>query len=166
MSGFAILFYGLAALALLSGIGVIAFKSPINSALALVVTLFSLAGLYVTLSGAFLATIQILTYAGAIMVLFIFIIMLLNLQPDELEERGYGAAAKLLLAAVSLGLFLVLGFLFARPPFFTTAAAPDFGSIAEVGKELFTSYVIPFELAGILLTVALIGAVLLAKRKI
>jgi len=166
MNGFSILFYFLAALAVISATGVISLRHPVHCALSLVVTLIALAGLYVTLQADFLGIVQVLTYAGAILVLFIFIIMLLNLQDDELKERGYGAAAKALLTAVSLGLFLSLGYLLTRPHFPIPALAEDFGSIHSLGKALFTSYVIPFELAGILLTVALIGAVLLAKRRL
>lgn len=166
MNGFTILFYVLAALAVISATGVISFRHPVYSALSLVVTLVSLAGLFVTLQADFLGVVQVLTYAGAILVLFIFIIMLLNLQEDELHERGYSWGGKFLLGLVSLGLFLSLGYLLTRPKLSVAALPEGFGSIYQVGRELFTSYVIPFELAGILLTVALIGAVLLAKRKL
>ncbi|KAB2835919.1 NADH-quinone oxidoreductase subunit J [bacterium] len=166
MNGFTILFYALAALAVISATGVISFRHPVYSALSLVVTLISLAGLFVTLQADFLGVIQVLTYAGAILVLFIFIIMLLNLQEDELHERGYGLGGKFLLGLVSLGLFLSLGYLVTRPKLGVAVLPEGFGSVYGLGRELFTSYVIPFELAGILLTVALIGAVLLAKRKL
>ncbi len=166
MNGFTILFYALAALAVVSATGVISLRNPIYSALSLVVTLIALAGLYVTLQASFLAVVQVLPYAGAILVLFIFIIMLLNLQEDELQERGYGFGGKFLLGVVGLGLFLSLGFLLTRPSLAVAKLGGNFGSIYQLGKELFTSYVIPFELAGILLTVALIGAVLLAKRRL
>lgn len=166
MNGFTILFYCLAALAVVSAVAVISLRNPIYSALSLVVTLIALAGLYVTLQASFLGVIQVLTYAGAILVLFIFIIMLLNLQDDELHERGYGYGSKILLGAVSLGLFLSLGFLMTRPSLAVAKLEESFGTIEVLGKELFTAYVVPFELAGILLTVALIGAVLLAKRRL
>lgn len=166
MMGFAILFYFLAAIAVISAVGVISFRNPVYSALSLVVTLFALAALYVLLHAEFLAIIQIFTYAGAIMVLFIFIIMLLNLQEDELKEREMSAPGKVFLGAVSLGVFASFGFLFHFLPTMTPEIPEGFGSVEKVGKVLFTDYVIPFEIAGILLTVALIGAVLLAKRKL
>ena len=150
----------------ISATGVISFRNPIYSALSLVVTLIGLAGLYVTLQGSFLGVIQVLTYAGAILVLFIFIIMLLNLEDAELHEKGYGSLGKSLLGICSLGLFLALGYVVTRPKLPVAALAEGFGEIAALGREMFGGWVIPFELAGILLTVALIGAVLLAKRKL
>ncbi len=166
MTGFAILFYFLAAITVISAVGVIGFRNPVSSALSLVVTLFAVAALYVLLHAEFLAIIQIFTYAGAIMVLFIFIIMLLNLQADELKEREMSAPGKVFLGAVGLGVFASFGFLFHFLPTMTSSIPEGFGSAKDVGKALFTDYVIPFEIAGILLTVALIGAVLLAKRKL
>jgi NADH-quinone oxidoreductase subunit J len=166
MTSLEILFYFLAAAAVVSAVGVISAKNPIYSALYLVVTLFSLAGIFVLLSAGFLAVIQILTYAGAILVLFVFIIMLLNLQPEELEEKGYGAPGKVLLALVSLALFLGLGYVFSGPRWVPKVLPADFGTVAQLGRELFENYVVPFEIAGILLTVALVGAVVLAKRKL
>ena len=166
MTGFAILFYILAAMAVISATGVISFRNPIYSALSLVVTLVALAGLYVTLQGSFLGVIQVLTYAGAILVLFIFIIMLLNLEDSELHEKGYDWPAKVLLGISALGLFLAMGYVLTRPKLPVAALPAGFGEIASLGREMFGTWVIPFELAGILLTVALIGAVLLAKRKL
>jgi NADH-quinone oxidoreductase subunit J len=161
-----ILFYIIAFLAIVSGAGVISFRNPVYSALSLVVTLFSLAAAYALLSADFVAIIQILTYAGAIMVLFIFIIMLLNLQAEELVEKGYSKSGKFLLALVSLGLFLIFGYLLHLPHLEIPSLPADFGSVFGLGRSLFTNYVVPFEAAGFLLTVALVGAVLLAKRKL
>ena len=167
MTGIEILFYTVAFFALTSAAGVILFKNPVHCAVSLVVTLFSLAAAYAMLHASFVAIIQILTYAGAILVLFIFIIMLLNLEPQEWAERSYGAAGKILLALVSMGCFLSFGYLFQRQRFdYPAWVGPPFGSIQEIGAELFTTYVWPFEVAGILLTVSLVGAVLLAKRKL
>ncbi len=165
MNGFSILFYTLASFAILSAIGVISVRNPLYSALSLIVTLFSLAGLYVTLDAGFLAIIQILTYAGAILVLFIFIIMLLNLHEEELVEKGYSKIMLGLLSCLSLLLFLALGFILQIPRLEFPTMLGDFGSAHSLARGLFTSYVIPFEIAGVLLTVALVGAVLLAKRK-
>jgi NADH-quinone oxidoreductase subunit J len=129
------------------------------------VTLFSLAGLYVTLSATFLAIIQVLTYAGAILVLFIFIIMLLNLHPDELVEEGYSKGMMIFVGMMGLVLFLALGFILQIPRLDFPTLTTEFGTAATLARALFTTYVIPFEIGGVLLTVALIGAVLLAKRK-
>ncbi len=166
MDGITLLFYFLATVAMISAAGVITFRNPIYCVLCLVVTLFSLAGLFILLGAAFLAVIQILTYAGAILVLFIFIIMLLNLKPDELEERGYPPMGNVLLGLIGLVCFLALGYAFRSPPLTVKKLPEDFGSVLSVGRELFTLYVVPFEIAGILLTVALVGAVLLAKRRL
>jgi len=128
MLGFSILFYVFSAFAILFGIGVIAAKNPIHSALSLVMTLFSLAGIYVLLHAEFLAIIQVLTYAGAILVVFIFIIMLLNLKPDEMEEKGYSLPAKLFLGIFGLALFFGLGFILKNPRMAeqeAAAGAPD-----------------------------------------
>lgn len=166
MTGADILFYFIAFFALTSAAGVILFKNPVYSALSLVVTLFALAAAYGMLSANFVAIIQILTYAGAILVLFIFIIMLLNLGPEELTEKGYGKGGKILLTLVSLACFLGFSYLLRQPHLNPAWVGPPFGSIQEVGFDLFTEFVWPFEVAGILLTVALVGAVLLAKRKL
>jgi len=166
MNGSTILFYCLASLSILSAVGVISSRSPVYSALSLVVTLFSLAGIYVLLHAEFFAIIQVFTYAGAILVLFVFIIMLLNLQPAELEEKGYPWGVKVLLGIISLSFFLGLGYVLRGPLMPAVPLPPGFGSVASVGEDLFSYYLIPFEVAGILLTVALVGAVLLAKRKL
>lgn len=144
--------------------GVLVARNPVHSALFLVLTLFSLAGLYFLLHAEFLAVIQILTYAGAILVLFVFIIMLLNLSDSELFEKEMHPAGKLLLTVVGVVIFVTIAFIAFLPPFAWNSISDQFGSVTQVGSEIFTTYVIPFEIAGVLLTVALIGAVLLAKR--
>ncbi|MCP5468764.1 MAG: NADH-quinone oxidoreductase subunit J [Deltaproteobacteria bacterium] len=161
-----ILFYILSALAVLSAVAVISFRQPVYSALSLVVTLFSLAGLYLTLHAEFLAIIQILTYAGAILILFIFIIMLLNLNKDELKEQTPALWRRIVLAL--LGGFLFAGLWWGVKKLSGDSAklTEGFGSIASSGKLLFTEYVLAFEISGILLTVALIGALVLAKRRL
>ncbi len=161
-----ILFYLFGGLALATALGVIVFKNPISSAFSLIVSFFAMAGLYAMLDAHFLAIIQILVYAGAIMVLFIFVIMLLNLQGDELKERPFHPYFKGLAALLLLGfggvLYLVLG------PMNTSMreVGDGFGSIKEVGTELFTRYWFAFEYTSILLLVALIGGVVLAKREL
>jgi len=159
-----LLFFILAGLAVFSAMGVIAARNPVYSALSLVVTLLSLAGLYLLLHGEFLAVIQVLTYAGAILVLFIFIIMLLNLKEEDLWEKGPGTFGKVLLMLTAVVGFVSLGFVMRWVPTQEQGLPEGFGSVASVGGEIFTRYVLPFEISGVLLTVALIGAVLLAKK--
>ena len=166
MSGYDMLFFVFAAVSLVSAMGVIVARNPVYSALSLVLTLFGVAGLYLLLQAEFLAVIQVLTYAGAILVLFVFIIMLLNLSDSELLESGLGNGGKALLTLTGVVAFVTLGFIVQFPQLTAGANAAGFGGIAPLGREIFTHYVIPFEIAGILLTVALIGAVMLAKRNL
>ena len=164
MTGVDILFFLLAAITLISAIGVVISRNPIYSALFLVLTLFCIAGFFLLLHAEFLAVIQVLTYAGAILVLFVFIIMLLNLSEEELFEKGFNNFGKVLLMLVSVLSFVTMGFIIHIPKLFWKSLPESFGGITEIGKEIFTGYIIPFEIAGVLLTVALIGAVLLAKK--
>lgn len=161
-----ILFYFFALVALGTAMGVLIARNPVHSALFLVVTLFAVAGLYFLLHAEFLAVVQILTYAGAILVLFIFIIMLLNLSPGELMEKEARPAGKYLLMLAAVVAFVTIAFLVYLPRMPWGALPENFGSVAQVGTALFSTYVVPFEIAGVLLTVALIGAVLLAKKKL
>lgn len=164
IGAFDLLFYLFAVVALISAMGVIVARNPVYSALSLVVTLISLAALYLLLQAEFLAVVQVLTYAGAILVLFVFIIMLLNLSESELFESSWGNVGKSLLTLVGVVAFVTLGFMVHYPKLNAGANAAGFGEISTLGREIFTRYVIPFEIAGVLLTVALIGAVMLAKK--
>ena len=162
-----VLFYLFALVSILSGLSVILSRSPISSALSLVVCFFALAANYVLLDAHFVAVMQVLVYAGAIMVLFIFVIMLLNLREEpatgltEISRRGLlgGAVAGLL----GTGLITALGLLVAPP---LPSVASDYGTVADVGRALFSdTYLLPFETVSALLTVALVGAVVLAKKE-
>lgn len=164
MAGADILFFILAAVILVAAMGVVVSRNPVYSALSLVLTLFCVAGLFLLLHAEFMAVIQVLTYAGAILVLFVFIIMLLNLSHDELFEKGLSNFGRILLAGVSVITFVTIAFIVNLPLLAIRALPDSFGSIRSLGKEIFSHYIIPFEVAGILLTVALIGAVLLAKK--
>ncbi len=161
-----ILFYIFGGLAVATALGVVFFKNPISSAVALVGALFAMAALYAMLDAHFLAIIQILVYAGAIMVLFIFVIMLLNLRGDELNEkplsRGFKAVAILSLLGF-LGLLLPLYQLFSIP---SRSVGPAYGTVKIVGELLFKQYLFPFEYVSVLLLVSLIGGVVLAKREL
>jgi NADH-quinone oxidoreductase subunit J len=158
-------FYLLAALLVAAAILVIAVRSAVHSALALVAALFLIAIFFLTLSAPMVAVLQILVYAGAIMVLFLFVIMLLN--PGAIEPRPparWGLAAA---GAAVLILELALLFAFTEAPQ-AQALAPaseDFGSPVLLARVLFADFVLPFEIASILLLVAVIGAVVIGKRE-
>ena len=157
-----VLFWVFAILSVGSGVLVVLHRNPMNSAISLVITMLCLAGLYVLLMGAFIAVIQILVYAGAVMVLVLFVIMMLNLQEDSLQREGH-LAFWALAGVVGLVVVLRVARLFPGTPS-TVPAAPDFGTIEAVGNALFSRYLLPFELTSVLLLIAIIGAVILAKR--
>jgi len=163
-----ILFFVFAVGAIAGALGTIISRSPVNSALSLILTLFCIAGLYLTLNATFISVVQILIYAGAIMVLFVFVIMLLNLaelpSPETLNwGRGLGfVAGGGLLAGLSYVTASALGSL-PDPVSIERAAASS--SANSLAKELFTRYAMPLEVIGLLLLVATIGAVMLAKRR-
>jgi NADH-quinone oxidoreductase subunit J len=162
-----IIFFLLAATALISGIMVVIQVNPVRSALFLVLNFFALAGIYLLANAQFIAAIQIIVYAGAIMVLFLFVIMLLNLrQPEEggaqlhLGQKIFGSS----LAAATAVLVGYTIFKIKMPP--GKEMVPDFGTTEMIAKSLFTDYLLPFEATSILLLVAVVGAVLLAKKKL
>lgn len=162
-----IIFFLLAATALISGIMVVIQVNPVRSALFLVLNFFALAGIYLLANAQFIAAIQIIVYAGAIMVLFLFVIMLLNLrQPEEggahrhLGQKIFGAS--LAMAVVALVIFKVIRMVVPAGK----ALTAEFGSTEMVAKSLFTDYLLPFEMTSILLLVAVVGAVILARTKL
>jgi NADH-quinone oxidoreductase subunit J len=171
VDGTLVVFWGFGALAVLSALACITRRSPVASALWLVVTLFSLAALFVVLDAQFIAVLQVLVYAGAIMVLFLFVIMLLNLGragPTDLKGP-LGLGVGVLLAGLLLVQLLALrragaggGPALGGLP----AATPGQGMIASVARPLFTAYLVPFEITSMLLLAAIVGAVVLAKRKL
>jgi NADH-quinone oxidoreductase subunit J len=151
---------------------VIIAKNPINSAISLICTFLAVAGLYVLLNAHFLAIVQVVVYAGAIMVLFLFVIMLLNLAPEELGERRVNFL-KLLGALLAAAILITLSrwFMSSEGPVphgqtvIDNAAIPEtWGGIRSVGEVLFAEYLLPFEMASILLLAAMVGAVLIARR--
>lgn len=160
-----ILFFVFAALALLGGIMVISHRNPIYSALFLVLTLFALAGEYVLLLAHFIAVVHLAVYAGAIMVLFLFVIMLLNIRS---EARATGAFKYMIYLAVPLAivLFLELGYLAFQGFQQAVVKDTDLGTVESVGQALFSTYVLPFEITSVLLVVAMAGALFLSKRKL
>lgn len=167
-----VLFYLFSLIAVISGFSVISARNPITSALSLVACFFCLAADYALLDAHFVAVIQLLVYAGAIMVLFIFVIMLLNIR-EELPV-ALGDISRRALFGVSVAGLLGIGLVTAI--FNATQHAPkmpavdaNYGTIQAVGVALFSSesvYLLPFEVVSALLTVAVVGAVVLAKKEI
>ncbi len=152
--------------AVVSALGMLISRSPVRSALWLILTLFCVAGLYLTLSAEFIAVVQILVYAGAIMVLFLFVIMLLNLGAlPNLERVDFKKGVGFVLGVAILAQLVFLGAT-AVGDFPAAASDPEAtGAATAIAKELFTRYALPFEMIGILLLVATIGAVMLAKHR-
>ena len=166
-----ILFGAFALLTLLSAGLVIFAKSPISSAMSLVATFFFLAGIYVLLWAHTVAVLQVLVYAGAIMVLFLFVIMLLNLGESTstgprltLSRIAGGAAAAGLLAVLVVAIWRIPE----RVETFTgpQAVANGFGTLAVIGQTIYTKWLLPFEAVSLLLLVAMVGAVVVAKSRI
>ncbi len=151
--------------AVVSALIMVMNRKPMNAAMSLIVTMFCLAGLYVLLDAHLMAAFQIIVYAGAIMVLFLFVIMLLNIQ----EKTGHLAARTILIQFIAVvvvgGLFLGAVNLF-KVGGAAVAVGEQFGTTRGVGEMLFTRYLLPFEIASVLLLAAIVGAVILAKRRI
>jgi NADH-quinone oxidoreductase subunit J len=165
-----VLFFLLGGLMILSAVGVVLVRHPVRSALCLVATLFLLAVFFVFLDADFVAALQIVVYAGAILVVFLFVIMLLNLQDEEphrrLRSRWFLALGGAALFALGLIYFLKQTGGLLPGAGMDTPVPPGFGSIEMVGLQLFTHYLLPFEITGLLMLGGVIGAVVLAKRKI
>ena len=160
----------LSILAIASAIITIIHKNPIKSALSLVFHFFMLAGIYITLSAQFLAIMQIIVYAGAIMVLVLFVIMLLSFNEEEEAQKRKNKVKQSFAITIS-GAMLILIFiaiLFANNDTVVndTIMLPGVGSVESVGKELYTNFLFPLEIVGVLLLSAIIGAVMLAKKKL
>lgn len=161
-----VVFYTLGGVSVIGALLMVTRKNPLAGALALVVSMAGLAGLFAMLHAEFVFILQILLYAGAIMVLIIFTIMLLNLSPNELKERPVGKVrGAVVLAATVVGFIGFLRVLLLLPegvPY----VAPTFGNIEKVGALMLSSYLFPFEIISVLLLVAIVGVVVLAKKKV
>lgn len=164
-----LLFFLLAVTAVAAALGMLIARNPVSSALWLVLNLFCIAGLYLTLQATFLGVIQVLIYAGAIMVLFLFVIMLLNLEalprPRDIDWGKVLAFVVVMMVLAQLVYVVALG-LGVLPTFTPTPEqAALTGSAQALGRELLTRYIMPLQVIGILLLAATIGAVMLAKRR-
>jgi NADH-quinone oxidoreductase subunit J len=162
------LFFLLAVLAIASALAMVINKNVVNSALFLVINMVSLAGIYLLLNAQFLAVIQILVYAGAIMVLFLFVIMLLNVQDEEqLFDKfrvKYFLAFILGAAVVGQIFYSIAGVADVLPEI--SGNMSEIGTIEAAGDVLYTKYLLPFEMTAILLTAAVVGALMIAQYKI
>ena len=163
-----IFFYIFAALSVVGAILVISHDNPVVNALSLVLTLFSTAVLFIFLLAHFLAAIQVLVYAGAIMVLFIFTVMYLNLRGESLSFDSFNKPLRLSVLFILLivtGYVASLGFKKGLVLSGIGASQENFGTVSGVGDLLFRNYLLPFELTSILIVVAIIGVVVIAKRR-
>ena len=165
-----ILFFIFGLVAAVTAILMITRRNPVIAALFLVLNFAALAGLYLTLNAQFIAVTQVIVYAGAIMVLFLFVLMLLR---PENEQKFLFSNPKTKIAALVIAfvLFLQLGYMifFSGPSkniSWSNEKSVEAGTIESIGRELFTNYIVPFEAAGFLLLAATIGALILAKKKI
>ncbi len=178
-----VLFIIFGLLAIVAALCAVTRRNPVASAMWLIVMFFGMAGCYVVLEAFFVAAVQVLVYAGAIMVLFLFVIMLLDLRTEEIEKRHtplfkfFGVMSAILFATVAVLAIIAAkneGALVATNPIHATdSAAPSTlaelpldGSAHEIGRELFTRWLLPFEVVSLLLLGAILGAVILTKRRL
>jgi len=164
---FEITFYILSILAIFGALMVIFTKNAMYSVLFLILTFFAIAGHFLLLQASFLGIVNIIVYAGAIMVLFLYVIMLLNLKESNEIKKPLIARAG---AIVSAGLLMLVLVAAVRTTEDATQAAttysPNLGTVKTLGKVLFTEFLLPFEVASILFLAAMVGAVMLGKREI
>jgi NADH-quinone oxidoreductase subunit J len=167
------MFYAFAAVTVIGSLAVVLQKNPVYSVLALIGAFFGLSGLYVLLEAPFVAVVQIIIYAGAIMVLFLFVVMLLNVPREDAAEWDrshplYRPMAVRIGAVLAVALALELGWALSRTAGLSAGVADDrpaVSSVAELGKVLFTDYMFAFEVTSILIIASMVGAVVLARKR-
>jgi len=168
-----LLFYAFAGVTVLGALAVIGQRNPIYSVLALIAAFFGLSGLYVLLEAPFVAIVQIIIYAGAIMVLFLFVVMLLNIPREDAAEWDrahplYRPWPMRIGALLALALVAQLGWALTRTPGISEAIGAQSAGISDVGelgRVLFTDYMFAFEVTSILIIAAMIGAVILTRKQ-
>ena len=163
-----IAFYIFAGLAVLASLGVIGQRNPMHSVMLLIVSFGALAGLYILLDAPFTAVTQIIIYAGAIMVLFLFVVMLLNVPREEPAPPGLRAGALKIGAVLSLLMAVELVWALSRIGttwFSRSGDAAAVSSVANIGTGIFTTHAFAFEATSILILVAMVGAIVLARRE-
>lgn len=163
-----LIFYVFAAVAVCSGVAVITTRNPVQSVLSLVVTFFAMAGIWMILRAEFLSLILLLVYVGAVMTLFLFVVMMLNI---DVEKKRSGFVRYLPFGIAVVLLLIGLTIVAVGPQYFGLIQMPapvsepaDFSNIAKVGALLYTDYAYPFEIAGVILLAAIIAAITLAHR--
>jgi NADH-quinone oxidoreductase subunit J len=163
-----LLFFFFAALSISAAMLMITRPNPVQSVLFLIVNFFCLAVLYLLLNAQFIAVVQIIVYAGAIMVLFLFVVMLLNLQDEQAlqEKKNYKKLLAFILAGtVFVEIIGAIAFSLRGTLTTVSPAMTQLGTVEGVGKVLFTDYLFPFEITSILLLAAMVGVIVLAKKK-
>ena len=166
MSVTQILFWFLSVLALGSAIMVVSSKSPVHSILFLIITFFAISGHYILLNAQFLAIVNIIVYAGAIMVLFLFVIMLMNLNRETEPQKNRWLKMAGAIAGGSLLLVMVAALKDSDIKLQQAEVNEGaIGLIKNLGKELFTTYVVPFEISSVLFLSAMVGAVVIGKKE-
>jgi NADH-quinone oxidoreductase subunit J len=160
-------FYFLSGLAILGALLTVTRRNPVHSALALITTLLAVAGLYLMLYAPFVAGVQIILYAGGIMVLFLFVIMLVSIEKNEREQQFnrqwlVGLLATGVLAAMFVFIYFRGSGIFPQ----RVAPMPETANTQQIGVMLYGNYLLPFEVASLLLLVAIVGAVVMAKKRI
>ena len=159
-----LLFILLSVMAVGSALMMLFSKSPVHSILWLIVVFFAISGHYVLLNAQFLAVVNIIVYAGAIMVLFLFVVMLMNLNSDTEPAKNYRLRLIGVISGGSLLLILLSALMKMDEQHLVQMKIGDAGLIANLGKVLFTSYVVPFEISSVLFLSAMIGAVVIGKK--
>ncbi len=163
-----ILFYLFASAAIATAVLMVMQRNPVMSAIYLVGNFFCIAALYLLLRAQFLAVVQVVVYTGAIMVLVIFVIMLLNLGDEQSLTEKFNVK-RIVATALTFGFLLeilyVIGFADATGPTYLHAQAPSIGVVESVGDALFGRFLLPFEVTSLLLLAAIVGAIVLAKRR-
>ncbi|NIP38658.1 MAG: NADH-quinone oxidoreductase subunit J [Candidatus Dadabacteria bacterium] len=164
------LFYFFACATLASSVAVVVNRNPVGSIIALVLTLFNTSVLYILLSAQFVAVVQILVYAGAIMVLFMFTVMFLILRDESLNFDAQNVPLKVssalavLFATAMIVQSVVIGKSSNQGVLANVPIAEDYGSVERVGTSIFIDYILPFELTSVLILIAIIGVIALSKR--
>ena len=161
-----ILFGVLSFIAILSGILVIFSRNPVYSVLFLIITFFAIAGHYILLNAQFLAVVHIIVYAGAIMVLFLFVIMMLNLNRETEPHKPEWVKVAAVIAGGILMITLVASLKGAEALKLAQPTRTDIGLVKNLGKVLFTDFLVPFEISSVLFLAAMVGAVMLGKKNI
>jgi NADH-quinone oxidoreductase subunit J len=161
-------FYVLAALILMFGVAVVVTKNTVHSVLYLIGSFLAVALLYASMNSLFVAVIQVLVYAGGIVVLYLFVVMLVNLKrpPEQHVDPNRRTALGGVMAAVVMGELVIIATYNAIRPAPVASAATPVGFVEPLAMALYTDYLIPFEVASMLLLVAMVGAIILARREL